>query len=347
MQRVELVLVLGLLREDAARAGQQIVDLGLRLLGQRGELARHFALHATHARAQRASSFTHALKLLGMGIAADLRGQPRGRAVVVLAQGNAMFLSHLHQVLATLLQQAAVRGVRSRLGHEGGVDDDRSTLDAFTTPSRRAASMVAISKVSTPSSPMRFLQRVRLLGSKRASICRYASPQVLPIRVLDPSVDHGVVGSIDGVLQVHQRGERARRQCGSAAAGTGVGEKVRSISAQSISPARRTSGWRMLISSSSRETNRSSVSAAAGLGPIGQTSSEFARKLRSKTIYPASRVRGMPQNLKQRQWVTACSGRTNYSPLISGGSNQCSAGACGLIWLLRPFAPEKLVKSTD
>ena len=40
------------------------------------------------------------------------------------------------------------------------------------TPPRRAASMLAASNVSTPSSPTRFLQRVRLEGSMGNSVCR-------------------------------------------------------------------------------------------------------------------------------------------------------------------------------
>lgn len=45
-------------------------------------------------------------------------------------------------------------------------------LAFWITPTRRAASMLAASSVSTPSSPMRFLQRVRLDGSMGASVCR-------------------------------------------------------------------------------------------------------------------------------------------------------------------------------
>jgi hypothetical protein len=94
------------------RASRSLI-FGLRLFGQRGKLARQLALHATHARAQGPHGFLHALELLGVGIAADLRGQPRGRVVVVPAQGNAAFLGHLHQMLATLLQQTAVGGAQS------------------------------------------------------------------------------------------------------------------------------------------------------------------------------------------------------------------------------------------
>ncbi len=103
MQRAQLVFVLGLVREYAARACEQIADLGLRLLGQCGELARHFVLHAAHASAQSPHGFTNAPELLGVGVAVDLRGQSWGHSVVVLARRIAVFLGHLHQMAATPL----------------------------------------------------------------------------------------------------------------------------------------------------------------------------------------------------------------------------------------------------
>ena len=110
------------LRQDAAGASEQVAHFGLGLLGQITELARHFALHATHARAQGPHGFPHALELLGVGVAPDLGGQPRCDAVVVLVQAQAMFLGHLYEVLSALLQQAAVGGMGDRLGHDGRVD---------------------------------------------------------------------------------------------------------------------------------------------------------------------------------------------------------------------------------
>ena len=52
----------------------------------------------------------------------------------------------------------------------------RSTLVLLIIPALRAASIVGASSVSTPASPMRFLQRVRLDGSTGASVCRSVSP---------------------------------------------------------------------------------------------------------------------------------------------------------------------------
>lgn len=100
----ELVLVLGLLCEDATGASKQVADLGLSLLRESTELAGHLALNTAHARAQCPQRLLHTLELPGVGVAPDLCGQPGGGAVVVLAKCDAVLASHLHQVLAALLQ---------------------------------------------------------------------------------------------------------------------------------------------------------------------------------------------------------------------------------------------------
>lgn len=76
MQRVQLVLVLGALGQDAAGALQQILHLGPGRFGQHVQLAGHLSMHTAHAGAQRAHCAAHALELLGM----------RGHTVVVLTQ---------------------------------------------------------------------------------------------------------------------------------------------------------------------------------------------------------------------------------------------------------------------
>ena len=55
------------------------------------------------------------------------------------------------------------------------VDDDSINAGCLTTPQRRAASTVSISKASTASSSMRVLQRVRLRGPMGASVFKYTS----------------------------------------------------------------------------------------------------------------------------------------------------------------------------
>ena len=57
-------------------------------------------------------------------VASDLRSQPRGHAVVSSDAGESVVCGHLRRLLATLLQQAAIGGMRDGFGHHGGVDDD-------------------------------------------------------------------------------------------------------------------------------------------------------------------------------------------------------------------------------
>lgn len=63
VQRVQLLLVLGAVGEDAAGMLQQVLDLGPSRLGQLSELALHFALHQAHVGAQGAHGQAHVLEL--------------------------------------------------------------------------------------------------------------------------------------------------------------------------------------------------------------------------------------------------------------------------------------------
>ena len=123
VQGVQLVLVLGALGQDAAGALQQVLDLDFGRFGQHVQLALHFAVYPANTGAQRAHGLVHALELLGMRIAPNLRGQARGYSVVVLAQLQPVVLGRLHQMLAALIQQTAVSGMGDCFGHDGGVYD--------------------------------------------------------------------------------------------------------------------------------------------------------------------------------------------------------------------------------
>ena len=115
---------------------------------------------------------------------------------------------------------------------------------------------------------MRFLQRVRLLGSMGASICRYVSPQKYCQYGFSTQVL--TTASSDASKVCCRYSRPATRRAGNAGRPRGEvkeAAKVRSISGQSIKPARRTSGWRVLINSSSREMDASLVLGVAGLGP--------------------------------------------------------------------------------
>jgi hypothetical protein len=102
--RIQLVLLFGLLLEDAAHALQHLLALGLELLRQRAQLAMHVALDAAHPGAQRLNRRAHAFVLLGMRIAALLRGQPGRLAVVVLTPAQTMVVRELDRVLTAALE---------------------------------------------------------------------------------------------------------------------------------------------------------------------------------------------------------------------------------------------------
>lgn len=103
VQGVQLVLVFYPLGQDAARAVEQVLDLGLGHLGQHVQLALHLAVYPANPSAQCPHRFLHAFELLGMRVAPDLRGKPWGHTVVVLAQPQPVVLGCLDQVLAALV----------------------------------------------------------------------------------------------------------------------------------------------------------------------------------------------------------------------------------------------------
>ena len=138
-----------------------------------------------------------ALELLGVRVASDLCGQPRGHAVVVLAQPQSVVLGDLDQVLAALVQQPAVGGMGDGLGHDGGVHDHllrAGLLDDATTPGSIGAGRKQRfhAFLSNAFSPAR--QTGRIDGQLGLQIG--LATEELPVRVLHPGVDHGFVGSI-------------------------------------------------------------------------------------------------------------------------------------------------------
>ena len=177
MQRIQLVLAPGLLRQDAAHAVQQVLRFAPCLLWKLSELAADLAVNDAHPAPERLEGFAHALKLLGMRVAADLRGHTRSLSVVVLAQLQMVFISELDQVLAAFLQQSTIGGWAMTLGMTVVSTMTLSRLLFLIRPAARAASMVTASKTSTPSSPMRFLQRLKLEGSMGSAVCKQASAQ--------------------------------------------------------------------------------------------------------------------------------------------------------------------------
>ena len=223
VQRVQLVFVLGFLRQNAAHAVQQIFGFGFGLLGQFVELAANLAVHATHAGLQGLDHPSHAPVLFGVGVAADLCGHARALPVVVLPQRQTLLVGQLDQMLAALLQQAAVGGMGDSLGHDSRVDDDPVHAGAFDQACgaggfdghRQQDFDTFFADALSPACEAggidgRLGLQIGLVGEE------------LPIRVLQPSVDHRLVRSIVGVLQVEQAGDQTRGQCGAASGGNEV-----------------------------------------------------------------------------------------------------------------------------
>ena len=100
MQRIQLVVVLAILTQDAVSSREQVIErlaLGLRGLTH---LSSNIAVNPSHPRAQGAQGCTHAPKLFGMGIAANLPRQSGRFAIVVLPQMQAALPCYFHQVSA-------------------------------------------------------------------------------------------------------------------------------------------------------------------------------------------------------------------------------------------------------
>ncbi len=124
-----------------------------------------------------------------------------------------MGLGGLHQMLAACLQQAAVGGVRDRLGHHRGVHDH--LLAACLFDHLGAACRVNAQRQ----------QRLHPFFPDALSPAREAAgidgwfglqvglaTEVLPVRVLHPGVHHRLVRRLKGVLQVQQARHQPRAQ---------------------------------------------------------------------------------------------------------------------------------------
>ena len=118
MQRVQLVLVVALLRADALSTLKPHRQIAQRLGLSRYKVQRaQFALDLAHDDAQNCAlafdHFAHAPELLGMGVAT---GAPTQRFAFFgerLFEANACALSHADHLLTGDLQQAAVHRVRN------------------------------------------------------------------------------------------------------------------------------------------------------------------------------------------------------------------------------------------
>lgn len=115
-------------------------------------------------------------------------------------------------MLAALVQQAAVGGMSDGLGHDGGIDDDSThagRLHKAAAPSSLDAGheqgFHAFLTDALPPS----CQAGRVDGQFGLQVGLVTDE--LPVRVLQPGVDHRFIRGIDGVLQVQQPSHQTRR----------------------------------------------------------------------------------------------------------------------------------------
>ena len=146
--------------------------------------------------------------------------------------------------------------------------------------------MVSLSSVSTPASPMRRRQRVRLDASIGARVCKCVSPVKccqygFSTQVLTTASSDAAKVCCKYSSPATSRGDSAGRP----RVDVKWAPKLRSIACQSISAASRASGWARSICSSSRGRNGCLPEGILGFGPISNLVAN-CRKSTSDTTLP-------------------------------------------------------------
>lgn len=111
-------------------------------------------------------------------------------------------------MLAAPVEQPAVGGMGNGLGHHRGVHDDllhAGFLNHATTPGGIDAGGQQRFHTFFSDTLAPACEAGRIDG--RLGLQVGLATEELPVRVLDPGVDHGFVRSIEGVLQVQQPGD--------------------------------------------------------------------------------------------------------------------------------------------
>src|SRR5690606_260569 len=149
-------------------------------------------------------------------------------------------------------------------------------LAARSNPPRLAAATVAASNSSTPASPKRLRQRVRLDGSIGGSVCKYVSP-VNTCQYGFSTQPHTTSSSerSNACCRYSKPAINRGDVAGRPRCEVNPEEHTDSICCQSISSASCTIGCFRLICSRNGCPNNSPERGTTGLGPI-KTSSEFA-----------------------------------------------------------------------
>ena len=143
---------------------------------------------------------------------ADLHGQSRRNAVIVLAQLQTVVLGRLDQVPAAPVKKSAVGGVGNGLGHDGGAYDNPlcvGLLDDTTAPggidAGRQRRLHVFFNALSPA-----CEAGRVDGQLGLQVGLTA--EELPVRVLHPDLDLCLVRGVEGVLRVQKASDQARSQ---------------------------------------------------------------------------------------------------------------------------------------
>jgi hypothetical protein len=213
VQGVELALVLRLLPQQPVGEG----DLALDPLPQ-GGVGHHvqLPLDVAHDPAgialQPPEALAHALELAGVGVTADLAGQPRRQPGIALAQREPGLAGELDQAQARLLVEPRVGGVGDGLFHDGRVHDHRFGAalpdHAGLSPGLdRLGQQPLDALLADPPAPAGERGRV----DRRAVLEEGLAAEMLIVRVLDPPGDQGLVREAVGMLEIEQARHEPRR----------------------------------------------------------------------------------------------------------------------------------------
>jgi hypothetical protein len=152
-----------------------------------------------------------------VGVAADLRGQPRRQARVALPQLDPGLLGQVHQLRPGPLVKARIGRVSDGLLHHRRVD--RDLIQALVLDGAGlAAGLDGLGQQPLDT----FLANALAPAGERSRIdgrlvLKEGLPgDVLVIRVLDPARDHRLVRKPEGVLQIEQARHQPRRGRGAA-----------------------------------------------------------------------------------------------------------------------------------
>jgi hypothetical protein len=214
VQRVQLVFVLLLLRENALRAANQLFERRSTLLSDAIQLALDVAHHASHSRTQSAQRLLHPLVLFRMRVAPDLAHQTRRFAVVVLPQLQPVLGSSLHRMFPATLEQARIGGMRNRLLHDRRIDDyplRARRLDDVRSFGRLdgLGQQFFDTSLAQPLAPARQARRI----NRRLRLQVRLAGEHLPVRVLKPLPNDPLLANPTTPFRPHSPTAYASHDC--------------------------------------------------------------------------------------------------------------------------------------